>query len=196
MEHEVEPAELALWTRSRAGDQYAFGAIFDLHRDRVFRHAFRLAANRHDAEDVLGTVFLELWRRRRDVRVSNGSILPWLLITTTNTVMNLRRASRRYQHLLSTIPRDAPELSAEERAFIQSDEIDPEIKTAIRSLSLHDQGLVSLVLIEGYPIADAATALGITPGTARTRLSRLKAKLRNDLGRSSVNDFAIEGHSS
>ncbi|MGD8167163.1 RNA polymerase sigma factor [Herbiconiux sp. P16] len=196
MEHEEDSAELTLWTRGRAGDQPAFGALFDLYKDRVFRHAFRLLADRSDAEDVLGTVFLELWRRRDDVHVSDGSILPWLLVTTTNSAMNLQRATRRYRHLLSRVPHDPPELSAEEEAFLKSEELDPDLKNAIHSLNPTDQGLVTLVLIEDYAIADAAVALGIRVGTARTRLSRLKAKLRAGLRSSSAHSLAVEGNRS
>ncbi|WP_382308448.1 RNA polymerase sigma factor [Herbiconiux sp. UC225_62] len=196
MEHEEEFAEPTLWMRGRAGDQAAFGAIFDLHKDRVFRHAFRLLADRSDAEDVLGTVFLELWRRRDDVHVSDGSILPWLLVTTTNTAMNLQRATRRYQHLLSRVPHEPPGLSAEENAFLQAEELDPELRNAIRSLNLMDQGLLTLVVIEDYAITDAATALGIRVGTARTRLSRLKARLRANLRNVSAQSLAVEGNRS
>jgi RNA polymerase sigma-70 factor (ECF subfamily) len=196
MEHDEESTELTLWTRGRAGDQPAFGALFDLHKDRAFRHAFRLLADRSDAEDVLGTVFLELWRRRDDVRVSDGSILPWLLVTTTNTAMNLQRATRRYRHLLSRVPHEPPGLSAEEKAFLQSEELDPDLKNAIHSLNPTDQGLLTLVLIEDYAITDAAAALAIRVGTARTRLSRVKAKLRVDLEGSAAHSFAVEGNRS
>jgi RNA polymerase sigma-70 factor (ECF subfamily) len=68
-----------LWSRGVDGNGSAFGELFDIHHDRVFRHAYRLVENRHDAEDVTATAFLELWRRRADVRLVDGSVLPWLL---------------------------------------------------------------------------------------------------------------------
>ena len=80
MEHD----ELRLWSRARNGDALAFAAIFDLHRDRVFRQAVRLLDSPPDAEDVCASAFLELFRRRDDVRIVNGSVLPWLLVTTAN----------------------------------------------------------------------------------------------------------------
>ncbi|WP_449374720.1 RNA polymerase sigma factor [Arthrobacter psychrolactophilus] len=66
---------------------------------------------RHEAEDVVATVFLELWRRRVKVRLVDGSILPWLLVTTTNVARNTRRAAFRYRKLLNSLPRaeDAPD---------------------------------------------------------------------------------------
>lgn len=193
MESNEDVGESALWGRALGGDQPAFGAVFDLHKDRVFRHAFRLLANRHDAEDALGAVFFELWRRRRDVHVADGSVLPWLLLTTTNTALNMQRATRRYAQLLSSLPHDLTERSAEEEAFLRATSLDPVLMKAIRSLGVVDQGLVTLVFIEDYSIADAATALGIKGGAARTRLSRLRAKLRTELGRSTASNLAVEG---
>ena len=97
--------EEGLWSRSLCGDGEAFGTLYDRHRDRVFRHAYRLSGNHHDAEDVMAAAFLELWRRRAKVRIVDGSIVPWLLVTTTNMARNNGRAARRYRRLLDSLPR-------------------------------------------------------------------------------------------
>ncbi|MFY9636130.1 MAG: sigma factor [Cellulosimicrobium cellulans] len=68
-------SEEVLWRQSLLGQGDAFGALYDRHRDRVFRHAYRLCGNHHDAEDIMAASFLELWRRRRQVRVVEGSNL-------------------------------------------------------------------------------------------------------------------------
>ncbi len=64
-----EADEQALWDEARAGAGEAFGQIFERHKNRVFRHALRLADSVSDAEDVVAIAFMELWRRRNDVRV-------------------------------------------------------------------------------------------------------------------------------
>src|SRR6476661_9649347 len=101
----VEKDEDGLWSRSLQGDGGAFGALYDRHRDRVFRHAYRLSGNHHDAEDIMAAAFLELWRRRAKVRIVDGSIVPWLLVTTTNMARNSGRAALRYRRLLDSLPR-------------------------------------------------------------------------------------------
>jgi DNA-directed RNA polymerase specialized sigma24 family protein len=105
MEHD----EAQLWSLARGGDALAFAAIFDLHRDRVFRQAVRLLDSGPDAEDVSASAFLELFRRRDDVRIVNGSVLPWLLVTTANLARNSTRARRRYRDFLARLPRDGRE---------------------------------------------------------------------------------------
>ena len=47
---------------------------YDRHRDRVSCHAYRLTGNHHDAEDILASAFLKLWRRRNAVRMVEGRL--------------------------------------------------------------------------------------------------------------------------
>ena len=83
------------WALACGGDAAAFGRVFDLHYARVLRHAARVTDDRHEAEDAVATAFLELWRRRREVRLVEGSPLPWLLVTATRCAQNVRRSSWR-----------------------------------------------------------------------------------------------------
>jgi RNA polymerase sigma-70 factor (ECF subfamily) len=76
-----ESTEAALWERARRDEGGAFGLLFDLHHDRVYRRALGLMANTHDAEDVAAAAFFELWRKRRVVQLVRESVLPWLLVT-------------------------------------------------------------------------------------------------------------------
>ena len=172
------------WSRGIRGDGAAFGELFDAHQDRIFRHAYRLVENRQDAEDVMATAFLELWRRSADVRLVDGSVLPWLLVTTTNVARNVRRAARRYRHLLDSLPRSENSVDAA-NAFLDEhplDAIDPRLAVGLRSLSAADLRLVSLVVLEGYTIAAAALVLGLTASGAKTRLHRARVRLRRAMG--------------
>ncbi|MEW2013741.1 MULTISPECIES: RNA polymerase sigma factor [Microbacterium] len=177
----TDRAQGTLWERGAAGDGGAFGLIFDLHRDRVFRHAYRILQDVHDAEDASAVAFLELWRRRRQVRLVDGSPLPWLLATTTNTCRNLARAKRRYRTLLDTLPHSATAPSAEDAA-LDGLVADGELAAALTTLSRADAELFALVAVEGYSITDAAVAVGVSPGAARTRMHRIRHSLQHRLG--------------
>lgn len=167
-----------LWSRSLAGDGDAFGVLYDRHRDRVFRHAYRLSGNRHDAEDILSAAFLELWRRRSKVRLVEDSVLPWLLVTTTNVARNGRRAAFRYSKLLLSLPRgEAVNMHKSEDSYAE-DAADVNAALALRSLSPTDMHLVSLVVFEDYSLAAAAAILQITPGAAKTRMHRARRRMR------------------
>ena len=174
----VESENVGLWSRSLAGEGAAFGALFDRHRDRVFRHAYRLSGDRHDAEDIMSTAFLELWRRRRNVRLVEGSILPWLLVTTTNAARNSGRASRRYRGLLSSLPRSEEAHDATAEASYAEEAVDRDVTLALGTLNATDLQLVSLVVFEEYTLAAAAAVLNLTPGAAKTRMHRARQRMK------------------
>lgn len=171
--------EATAWAAVLDNDGDAFVAIFDQHRDRVYRHALRMTANVHDAEDVTGGAFLELWRRRKAVRVVDGSVLPWLLVTATNLTRNLTRGLRRYRALIASLPRADVARSAEDVALEQIEEfrIVAQVRDALSGLSPSDAALITLTMFEHYSPAQAAVALGITDGAARTRLHRARTRM-------------------
>lgn len=178
-----ETGEPAILDRARRGDPEAFGELFDLHRDRVFRHALRMTRSVHDAEDVTGMVFLEAWRRRDAVLVVDGSAIGWLLVTTNNVSRNLSRSIRRYRHTLSTLPlpEDSPDHSDAVDVRLDSHPQLTALRQALARLPRRDQDILSLCVIEELSTADAAAVLNIPTGTVKSRLSRAKARLSASL---------------
>ncbi|MGV8967781.1 MAG: RNA polymerase sigma factor [Cellulomonas sp.] len=195
----MDPAvdDTAQWALSVEGDGHAFGVIFDRYRDRVFRHACRLVESRHDAEDVTAAAFLELWRRRRDVRLVAGSVLPWLLVTTSNVARNSSRSTRRYRQFLDRLPREPVGPDTADVAF-RREIADVELGAALRSLSPQDLHLVTLVVLEGCSLAEAAVVLQLTPSAAKTRMHRARHRLRAAMGfedATAAHDVVIGGRS-
>lgn len=159
------------WALALTGDGRAFGRVFDRHAPRLRRHAAGLVPTAADADDVVGVVFLEAWRRRDAVRFVDDSLLPWLLVTATNSAHNVTRGARRHRLFLGRFPRDdvAPD---------PADHIgDGDAVTAMRGLGLADQRVLTLCVLEGLSEREAAVALGVPPGTVKSRLHRAKARL-------------------
>jgi RNA polymerase sigma-70 factor (ECF subfamily) len=188
----VEADDGGLWARSLEGEGEAFGLLFDRHRDRVFRHAYRLSGQRHDAEDIMSTAFLELWRRRLRVRMVDGSVLPWLLVTTTNVARNSKRAAFRYRKLLDSLPRADGISNADDDVFLQA-EMDKDATRALATLSTADLQLVSLVVFEEYTIAAAAAVLNLTPAAAKSRMHRARQRMKTAINAALQPSPALEG---
>ena len=183
--------EVRTWDEVLAGRADAFGELFDLHRDRVFRHACRLVDSREDAEDVLAVSFLELWRLRRRVRVVDGSVLPWLLATTANIALNHRRGVRRYQRFLAKLPHAGVAEDTADRSLQTVEiDVDPQLLDEIKGLSATDQRLLALVAFEGFPLREAATALGLSVAAARSRWQRIRRRLADRATATPVIDLA------
>jgi RNA polymerase sigma-70 factor (ECF subfamily) len=163
------------WARAVSGDGAAAGRIFDRHRDRIKRHSRRLVPEQADADDVVAVVFLEAWRKRDRIRFTEGSILPWMLVTATNTASNLTRSARRHRALLEKLPPgpDAPD---------PAESFPGEAEVALSSLSLRDQQVLSLCVLEDVSEKEAAVVLGIPPGTVKSRLFHAKKRLAANVG--------------
>jgi RNA polymerase sigma factor (sigma-70 family) len=163
------------WANALRGDGEAFGRIFDRHRHRLFRHGYGLVGTTVDADDIVSVAFLEAWRRADTVRFVDGSMLPWLLVTATNTARNVSRSGRRYRAMLGRLPIDP---HTEDRYF---DSAEGEAQQAMRRLSAADQRVLTLCVLEELTEKDAAAVLGVPVGTVKSRLSRAKARLAGHL---------------
>ncbi|MCP2030353.1 RNA polymerase sigma-70 factor (ECF subfamily) [Okibacterium sp. HSC-33S16] len=163
------------WAKSIAGDGEAFGRIFDRHRDRIARHSYRLVASPHEVDDVVAVTFAEAWRSRDRVRIVDGSVLPWLLVTATMSAQNLRRSTRRHKALLDRLPPSSATTD-------NTDHIDGgPASDALRQLALPDRQVIVLCVLEGLSTSEAAVALGIPVGTTKSRLSRAKQRLAHHI---------------
>jgi RNA polymerase sigma factor (sigma-70 family) len=167
------------WAAALEADDRAFGALFQRHHPRVFRHSLRLVVVAAEADEVMASAFFELWRRRTDVRLVDGSVLPWLLVTATQLSRNRTRGMIRYQRLLSRLPREDP-VDAVESATesLERLELRKQISAALRRMSATDAALMTLTVVDGLSTAEAAAAVGLAPGAARMRLSRARGRLR------------------
>lgn len=163
--------DAADWALARSGDGDAFRRLFERHRARLYRHGLRVVENSAEADDLVAVVFFEAWRNRDRVRIVDGSILPWLLVTGTNTAHNLRRSAARYRALLKRLP-------AADRPPDPADLVSDGVATAaLRKLSTTDRQVIVLCVLEGFSEREAADALGIPAGTVKSRLSRARSRL-------------------
>jgi RNA polymerase sigma factor (sigma-70 family) len=167
------------WVGVLGGNGSAFGRVFDRHHDAVRRSAHRLVPSPADAEDVLAIVFFEAWRRRESVRLVDGSIRPWLLVTATRAAQNARRRARRYRALLDRLP--PPESSP--------DPVDAGADAAMavfRRLPRADQDVLALCELADLSEREAAAVLRLRPGTVTSRLARARARLARGAGQGGV----------
>ncbi len=169
-------ADETLWQRVRGNEPLAYAELFDRHSARVYRRALGTLGNVQDAEDVTAAAFFELWRKHRSVTLVGGSVLPWLLVTVVNLSRNHVRGLARYRAAISTIPRGEQAVDPAELVEHRLDGA-----AALAGLGRTDAALLVLTAVEGLTIAEAATALGLRPGAARMRLSRLRENRRLEL---------------
>jgi RNA polymerase sigma factor (sigma-70 family) len=176
------PTDAVLWSQARDGNEQAFGMIFDRHSRTVYNYCFRRTADWSAAEDLTSVVFLETWKRRRQVRMQSDSLLPWLYGVATNVLNNHRRALRRHRDALARMPALPQAPDGEEEVAERLDAVRQmnQVMKSIRTLSRRDQEVLVLCVWEGLGYAEVAEALGIPVGTVRSRLARARGRLRDE----------------
>jgi RNA polymerase sigma factor (sigma-70 family) len=175
-----QPSDSELWRRATKHDSRAFGELFDRYAGKVYNHCFRRTADWSLAEDLTSVVFLEAWRKRKQVRLHGDSVLPWLLAVANNCLRNAERSRRRYNRLLAKLPKseDSSALDAETSERIDDAEQMRNILHLVHQLSMEDQEVITLCDWSGLTYEETATALAIPLGTVKSRLSRAHARLR------------------
>ncbi|MDQ4490791.1 sigma-70 family RNA polymerase sigma factor [Sinomonas sp. ASV486] len=178
-----EPDE-DLWRKCIAGDAEAFGVLFDRHANAVFRYCLSRCGSWHDAEELVSVTFLEAWRQRNRLRPERDTVLPWLLGVATNANRNRARASRRHADFLARLPYSDPrhgELEADHAEAVASrldaERVVRELLDTAAGLNDGERDVVILCLMSGFTQEEAAKALGVRPGTVKSRLHRARAKL-------------------
>ncbi|MFG1890368.1 RNA polymerase sigma factor [Micromonospora sp. NPDC049051] len=163
-----------------AGDEMAFGWLFDRHSRAVYNHAFRLTGSWTTAEDVTQATFLVAWRRCGDAHLVDGSVLPWLLVVTTNGARSEWRSARRWLALLRRLPTERQadgDLADDVAARLDDERRMRGVLAVVRRLSPAEREAVALCLWSGVSYADAAAVLGISEVAVRSRISRARSRL-------------------
>jgi RNA polymerase sigma-70 factor (ECF subfamily) len=174
-----EPSDIELWDRAVAGERACFGVLFERHARRVYNHCFRRTASWADAEELTSAVFLEAWRRRREVRPIDESALPWLLGVANNLVRNHRRSLGRYRAAVVRLPPPGAQPDpADDVAGRLADEAQMRrVLAQVERLPPRDQEVLALCAWSGLTYQEAAEVLGIPVGTVRSRLARARGRL-------------------
>ena len=177
-----------LWLRASRHDSAAFGELFERRCDEVYNHCFRRTGSWSTAQDLTSVVFLQAWRRRKDVRLYGDSVLPWLLAVANNVIRNSDRSLRRYNRLLSKLPssNSTPDFESEVDARLDDERAMATILERVNLLSREDREIIALCDWSDLSYAEAAVALDVPLGTVRSRLSRARVRLRVLLGEASV----------
>jgi len=155
--------------------------IVRTHSTRVYRLAYRLTGNPHDAEDLTQEVFVRVFRSLSSY--TPGTFEGWLHRITTNLFLDSarRRQRIRFEGLADEM---AHRLAGSEptpaQAFDDS-HLDDDVQAALKALPPEYRAAVVLCDIEGFSYEEIAATLGVKLGTVRSRIHRGRAQLRSAL---------------
>lgn len=170
-------SERHLIERVIQGDARAQRELYDTHVDRVYRLAFRLAGEDELARDFTQLTFIRAFERIGDFRFES-SLSTWLHTIGVSIALNGLRKVK------TARTREAP-IEAAASIGTTSREAEPDLKTrlnaAVDALSEKYRTVFLMHDVEGFTHEEIGAALGIPPGTSKTRLFQGRAKLREAL---------------
>ncbi len=160
-------------------DAGRFGEIFDRHAQAIFRFLGRRIGP-DDAGDLLSEVFLAAFEARIRYDRGRSSALPWLYGIASNLL------NKHYRHRAS-------ELRVLERMLVQTDphdhadsvtaSVDAQVELRamgklLEELPASERDVLLLYAWEDLTYGEIAGALGVPIGTVRSRLNRVRQRLR------------------
>jgi RNA polymerase sigma-70 factor (ECF subfamily) len=151
------------------------------HGARVYRLAYRLTGNQHDAEDLTQEVFVRVFRSLS--QYTPGTFEGWLHRITTNLFLDQVRRKARIR--FEGLPEDAADRLATREVgpaqLLDERTYDDDVQAALDALHPDFRVAVVLCVFEGMTYEEIADLLGIKLGTVRSRIHRGRAALRSAL---------------
>lgn len=150
------------------------------HSERVYRLAYRLTGNQHDAEDLTQDVFVRVFKSIHTFQP--GTLEGWIHRITTNVFLDGARRKKRIRMDAMT---DAPEhvwgQTTSPGELLADQDLDGDVAAALAQLKPEQRVAVVLCDIEGMSYEEIAQVLDVKLGTVRSRIARGREALRKSL---------------
>ena len=182
----METTDLATVSRARGGDAEAFRLLVEGNSRAVFRVAYRMTGNEHDADDVVQEVFLRAYRQMGRFE-ERANFSTWLHRIAVNCSLDLLRSRGRHdKHYVRDNEEGEMTRSAESQAprpdrLLLSAEVQKHVAEAMQTLSGSERVAFVLRHFEGMPVEEIGRTLGIQANAAKHTIFRAVRKLRDAL---------------
>src|SRR5262245_30920192 len=173
------------------GDRAAFGQLFDRYSQLALNLAARVLNERHEAEDVVQEVFLQLWRDASSYQQSRGNVSTWIIAIARSRAIDKLR-SRKSRRVLDPVGEND-----EIQDFAESlpdpatrpDDLDNQllVRKAFGSLAVDQRVAIEMAYYEGMSQSEIAEALREPLGTIKTRIRSGLLKLKQALSAGAEN---------
>lgn len=146
-------------------------ALFDAHRDRLYRLALRMTGDREEARDLVQDAFVRAARSPGSLPAAEPAGEAWLVRTLVRLVKDRRRRfavrQRAWTETLRPPQEGEPQAPDPENAAVARSTV----HRALAELPPKRRAVIALVELEELPVREVAELLGITRVTVRWHLS-------------------------
>lgn len=171
-----------------ANNTQAFAQLYERHRDRVYRLAYRFVGNKADALDLCQEVFVKAYEALPSFQ-GRAAFGTWLSHIASNTcVDHLRQAAHRRageldeQGVKADLRLPGRRETPDPTLGAEREELQAAIDAAIAQLSPEHREVFVLHATEGLTYAEIASVIGCPIGTVMSRLHYARKRLQGLLG--------------
>lgn len=176
----METPDLAsLIARCRAGDELAWEAFVRRFQGRIYGLACTYVRDRAEAADLAQEIFVRLFETRARWAPA-GEFVPWMFQVARNRAIDFLRR-RKVRPPASAVPVSEVPALADLSAGPEARAIDrsrlERLRAAMRRVSGLSREVLLLRDVQGLSVAEVARVLGVPVGTVKSRASRARAEL-------------------
>ena len=170
--------------RAIRGDFAAFGELYGVYLDRIYRYVFYQVKDKMTAEDVTEEVFLKAWKAIKSCRGKERTFSSWLYRIAHNNVIDIFRSQRKKWTVDMETVAELNQPSVE----IETELDHQEILNSLTDLPPNQRQVIILKFIEGLDNFEIERIIGKSQGAIRVLQTRALAKLREKLNSGHENE--------
>jgi len=175
---ECDPARLVELVKS--GDRAALDYITRCYGARLVAVGRSRCRDEQWAQDAVQDALLSAAEHLEDFR-GDGSLEGWLMRMVTNACNRMRRGRKNDPALHSELGDEVGGDTSLPSDSAQQSQLAEALSAALETLPPDDRAIVLLSEVNGWRGPEIAEAMGISPAAVRTRLSRSRRRLRDQL---------------
>lgn len=156
--------------RAKEKDADAFAELMQRQMQSMYKTAWAMVGNDEDVADVIQETILTCYEKMGQLK-TNAYFQTWMIRILINKCNDLLRKRRRVQ-----LTEEPVEIPVMERAYENA-----EWKEVLMTLDEKYRVAVLLYYIEGLSTADISKILGLSESAVRSRLSRARKMLGQEL---------------
>ena len=163
----------------QAGDRDAFGTLYEMYVDVVFRYCLFRTGNREVAEDLTSETFLRALRRISSVSYQGRDIGAWFVTIARNLVLDRAKSAGFIREKLYDGPEHLPaQRTPDEPAEgAVASELAVKLREALPALSRNQRECIELRFFGQLSVAETATVMHRNEGSVKALQHRAIRRL-------------------